>query len=80
MISFAMQVLGGGKERPDRLPCSYCGINNHDYEHCYQRLGWPRSGCGRGRGRGRGTGQQNNNSTCGGGCQQPQQQQQHGTQ
>ncbi|KAM3290930.1 hypothetical protein P3S67_019219 [Capsicum chacoense] len=65
MINFTMQVVGGGgKERPDRPPYSYYGRNNHDYEHCYQRLRWPGSG--------RETGQQNNNSVRGDGCQQPQ--------
>ncbi|KAM3219442.1 hypothetical protein P3L10_023973 [Capsicum annuum] len=65
MINFTMQVVGGGgKERLDRPPYSYYGRNNHDYEHCYQRLWWPGSG--------RETGQQNNNSVRGDGCQQPQ--------
>lgn len=64
MVSFAAQSsLTPPTSKPtspstyNPVTCTYCGRTGHDYERCFQRIGYPNGLRGRGRGRpGRGRG------------------------
>ncbi|XP_074298411.1 uncharacterized protein LOC141629285 [Silene latifolia] len=59
-MSFAVQASSSSSTPPQApapapLTCTFCTKPGHDYEHCYQRIGYPNRGRGRGRySRGRG--------------------------
>ncbi|XP_074305481.1 uncharacterized protein LOC141640672 isoform X2 [Silene latifolia] len=60
-MSFSVQASSSSTSPPSVVPtssltCTYCTKPGHDYERCYQQIGYPTRGRGRGRsGRGRGS-------------------------
>ncbi|KAL9226195.1 hypothetical protein vseg_002035 [Gypsophila vaccaria] len=53
-MSFVVQTNSSGSTPPSAtvstgLVCTHCGKTGRDYDHCYQRIGYPAQGRGRGR-------------------------------